>query len=315
MNDFQITQFINQITSFLKQQIKNLKKKWLYIRIYLYLYIKKLPLYARIYRIGFIICIIGIFLTPLLKLSSDSLWWHFAMTFFVVGFVVFSWKYYKACWKHPIGRVVFLIIHAAIFVIAQGYSNNFVASALGLPPQDYSITVYLFAFLFYIPVCFYTIAIVFMIPLVVFTVIFSIYILVTQVGIIVPSNYIRELISKKIMKKLFESNIAFHFMGLAIVMGTFADSAGFLLKQQYLLFPVAHLSAYAFDFQNVRNYPCITETQRVRIHENGVISVATMKSENFAYVLEGFLEKRVDIEITSLDKLCRSLNNDTNTSN
>lgn len=51
-------------------------------------------------------------------------------------------------WEHQIGKIATLIFQAVALLTATIFSRNLVADAIGLPPQDFDLTVAFFALIF-----------------------------------------------------------------------------------------------------------------------------------------------------------------------
>lgn len=67
---------------------------------------------------------------------------------FAVGFSIWCWPTVKKAWKHPVGKALIVILHLFILLFAAILARNVVASALGLPPQDFDVSVSVISLVF-----------------------------------------------------------------------------------------------------------------------------------------------------------------------
>ncbi|MDR2926534.1 MAG: hypothetical protein LBU76_11425 [Azoarcus sp.] len=267
---------------------------------------KNLPDDVRVYTIGLVLSLIVIFFPIVFGFKIDGLWSYFVLMVFAFGFLlrcfmVLSHKYFIDFWRKGIGKFLILGFHYFVFIIAQGFSTILVASSLGLPPQDFSIAVNLFAIYFYIPAWIISIEFLSLILLLIVGVLFAISIIANHFVIIFP------ILSRIIFfKKTLNSNAAFHFIGLVSVIWVLCTVFDYSMKAQKYLKPLVRLSVYAFDYQkvDVNFYPCIKQYENVRLHENGLISVAALKYEKWSWSC--FIDNCVDIKIRSYEQCLKS---------
>jgi hypothetical protein len=142
--------------------------------------------------------------------------------------------------------------------LAAILARNVVASALGLPPQDFEVSVSFVALLFYIPAWAMVVSIVVGISA------FFLYIAALLVGIF--NRPFRET------AKLFG-----HAAGAFAICIYTSAVFDFANKNEESLHPLVRWVALFGDFQSTASYPRVGASERIRLHENGVISVATIE--------------------------------------
>lgn len=177
---------------------------------------------------------------------------------FAIGFSIWCWPTVKEVWRHPVGRALIVILHLFVLLFAAILSRNVVASALGLPPQDFDVSVSFIALVFYIPAW----SIVVSILVGIFA--FFLYVIALLIGVF--NRPFKET------AKLFG-----HAAGaLAICIYSYAVF-DFANKNEKSLHPLVKWVALFGDFQSAGVYPGVGAMERIRLHENGVISVATVE--------------------------------------
>ena len=70
---------------------------------------------------------------------------------FAIGFSVWCWPTFSKAWSHPIGKALITLFHVFVLLLATAFARSIVASSLGLPPQDFDMTVAFISLLSYIP--------------------------------------------------------------------------------------------------------------------------------------------------------------------
>lgn len=211
-----------------------------------------------------------------LSVGVKSWWFNLVLTIIVglSALVSFRSIYQKFKNIFPWIRGLFhLIVAYCAFVLAHFSVSN----ATGLPPKDFDLTVTLMAGLLYVPIWFLIVAL----ALTLTATTQALYLLVLQI-ITTLFNPIKIFDQKKpnafnrwISKKSEEAQaLNIRFIGtltLAIASASFGTIGDWLSQQTSLVRWVA----YWTDYQTIPNYPCFAKKQRVRLHENGVTSIAT----------------------------------------
>lgn len=147
-----------------------------------------------------------------------------------------------------------IVSHLVILILATAYSRNLVADSLMLPPQDFDLTVSLLTLLLYIPTWGIVTAAVLAILVLLF------YFASLVIG----------AVGKSPTKPLLHS--AGVFMLLLFVTGALDT----FFAHEKRITPLVRLAALFLDYQPAENYPGVKKGERVRLHENGIISVAEL---------------------------------------
>lgn len=155
-----------------------------------------------------------------------------------------------------IGRWVFLVGNILMGLLATATARSVVAAAIGLPPQDFDLTVALYAVLYY-PVC-----VIWLMPIALFFAILLTFFL-----------WVIKLI-KEDKPHAGQMWPFVHVVGLFALLGIASVSSAYLGKAQSSLYPLIRWTAYFADFHPAPKYPAIGASERIRLHENGVVSKA-----------------------------------------
>jgi hypothetical protein len=260
--------------------IQKIRKKWLSSQII-----------DRLYWIGIAITLVGSvvsFFTDKYANFAIEIVTFVASILFLVGFVSWIWPWLKEKWQYTVGKVIISVLHAIILFASVVPSRYFVAKSLGLPPQDFDVTVGFLALELY-PVMWLLVISIISLLLYVFLLIiavlcsFTSYPLFNELTIFFskafsPSSKVRYFVEhgrEKIMSRYF-----FHAIGAAIVAicgGAVWDwHSRFILQHPQPIRWVAYLA----DYQPSILYPGVSKTTRLRLHENGVVSYAERNGWN-----------------------------------
>lgn len=178
---------------------------------------------------------------------------------FSIGFSIWCWTTAKKVWEHPVGRALIVILHLFVLLFAAILARNVVASALGLPSQDFDVSVSFIALVFYIPA---------------WSMVVSIF-----VGISALFLYITALLIGAFNRPFKETAKLFGHAAGALAICIYSYSVfDFAHKNEKSLHPLVRWVALFGDFQSAEAYPRVGATERIRLHENGVISVATVEN-------------------------------------
>lgn len=196
---------------------------------------------------------------------------------FAIGFVVWCWPFLVNAWAHPVGKVIIAILHLLVLLLSTAFARFVVASSLGLPPQDFDLTVSFVVIALYIPVW----SIVASLFLGGAALVFEIFGLM---GMIAPQS--------------FGSTVKFfaHMSGALVLCFFFGRTFEYVVEHERYLYPLIKRVAFISDFQPAAKYPGIGDNERIRLHENGVIS--------FAQIQDG----EVQIVVRTIDGVKFSIN-------
>lgn len=194
---------------------------------------------------------------------------------FGIGFIAWCVTYITKFLEHPIGKLPLIALNLMVLLIATVLAGTLVSSSTGLHFKDFELTVGLIALIFYIPVMCAVIAITLV------TLLFSLELLffINKVSrIIFPWLYLIQLDSKK-KDKEFPFAVVAHVIG-AIMTAALAYTIYDMSRlYKHKMYPFVKLFAYYSDFQPAPLYPGIKPDERVNFHENGIISVASLKND------------------------------------
>ena len=195
---------------------------------------------------------------PAAKLSQQALMLISSFGF-AVGFSIWCWPYVTRVWANPLGKGLVTTVHVFVLLLATACARFVVASSLRLPPQDFDLTVGFIALVFYIPA---------------WSIVMSV--LLGCIGILFE---LIGLLSIFITKSSSGVVKCFAHMAGALAICFFSTSVyQFAMDNEKSLHPMVKWVAFFVDFQSAPLYPGINEGERIRLHENGVISVADFKN-------------------------------------
>jgi hypothetical protein len=205
-----------------------------------------------------VICMLAALAFPTLKGTHQGLLFLASLAF-AIGFSVWCWPTVKKVWEHPAGRTLIVILHLVVLLFAAILARNVVASALGLPPQDFDVSVSFIALVFYIPAWAMVVSVL--------------------VGIFAFFLYFIGLLIGAFNRPFKETAKLFGHAAGALAICIYSSSAfDFANKNEKSLHPLVRWVALFGDFQSAEAYPGVGTTDRIRLHENGVVSVATVEN-------------------------------------
>lgn len=177
---------------------------------------------------------------------------------FAAGFLLWSWPFIVKTWEHLVGRTLIIIVHLFVLILAAAFARNVVAAALKLPPQNFEIALSFTTLLFYIPA---------------WSVVVSV-----AVGIIAIFHELFAFLGA--FAKSPTSHIAKHLAQMAGAFAVCYFSAmlpQFVFDNEKTLHPAIKWVAFFGDYQVMDLYPGNSPNERVRLHDNGVVSSARME--------------------------------------
>lgn len=222
--------------------------------------LRNIPLVYQAYFVGvffFVIYMITLFVFPSFVLGRYSFILISAF-FFVIGFFMWCWPAVKKIWLHPVGSTFIVVLHLFALLLSAILARNVVAAALGLPPQDFDVSVSFMALLLYVPAW----SVVVSVPIGFFALILYLIALLSGVSNGADKN----------VAKFFG-----HTVGACIVFSCSLSFFDLVIKNEKFLHPLVRRIAFYGDFQQTDAYPGIGHGERIRLHENGVISLATIE--------------------------------------
>lgn len=178
---------------------------------------------------------------------------------FAAGFLVWCWPVLKRAWAAPEKRTVISVANLFVLVLSTILARNLVAECLSLPPQDFDLTVSFFVLLVFVP-CWALVV----------SALVGIFAVISYIGGFLFGLFRQPFI---VSMKLFA-----HALGAFTVSFYAASVFDFWSANNKNLYPVVKWVAWAGDFQPSAAYPGIGPNERVRLHENGVISSAVIEN-------------------------------------
>lgn len=245
---------------------------------------RALPTTYRLYTLAAIFACIG-YASVLFIREAYSLFGittSIASILFGLGFVLWVLPWLKDKWQTTRGKVLIGVLHAAVLFLAVIPSRIIVANALGLPPQDFEITVNIFAVELYPALWVLLLALaMFFVSLIFMLLGFLCSITTSPIfnDLLILSS---KLLSTQSRARLFIeagrgkfiSRSFGHAIGATIISLAAAQvwtwHASFLIANPAIIKWVA----YVTDFQFADRYPGTDSKKRLRLHENGVVSYA-----------------------------------------
>lgn len=215
----------------------------------------------QVHCLSFVVLLLGIasmVFSPAAKIGQQTL--VLISSFgFAVGFAIWCWPYVTKVWAHPLGKALVTVVHVFVLLLATACARGVVASSLRLPPQDFDLTVGFISIVFYIPA---------------WSVVVSVFL-----GVIAILWEIAGLLSMFFSRSFGGVARCFAHMAGALAICIFsANIFPFAMNNEKSLHPLVRWIAFFSDFQSAPLYPGIHEGERIRLHENGVISFASVKN-------------------------------------
>lgn len=179
---------------------------------------------------------------------------------FAFGFVAWSLPWLRLVWDHSIGRTAILILNVLVLLLSTALSRNLVASAIGLPPQDFDLSVGFVALSMY-PVAWC-------------------FVVAIPIGLLAIAFQLAAFFQSLLRGALNRNAIRHfgHFLGaFALLMAIAFVADGYSTLQQRA-YPAVRWIAFFADYQTAPAYPGIHTDERIRLHENGVISFLVIEN-------------------------------------
>ena len=231
--------------------------------------------------VGMIVSCVPILVSGTVALRIGNVALFVSAASFTTGFLMWVVPKMRELWKYPVRRVALVALHATILFVAVPISRHFTALALGLPPQDFDITVAFVALELYPALWVLTLSLGAMI--------LSVGLLLVSAVMALLSSFHWIALGRAGHWEQCSHRLGFraclHAMGAtliavgaAMLWGWHAD---LLLSHPDLIRRVAYLT----DYQPAANYPGVNASARLRLHENGVVSYAVPNGWNIDIVV------------------------------
>jgi hypothetical protein len=239
----------------------------------------------RIYLVGAVLAVLS--LLPILlgqkpSRFSEVLALMSGVTF-AIGFAAWVSFQLLRLWLSFAGKLALALLHSLVLLLSIIPARFLVAEGLGLPPQDFDVTVALVVVALYLPVWLLVIAVLtllfYAISLGLVTLLF-IGERVIDLILFMPVRLITGAVApmqsslRRRLSRVMNAGLA-HAMGAAAV-AIFAAATWewTFAEMRSVGRPIVRLVAYFADFQRAPLYPGVEPSKRLRLHENGVVSYA-----------------------------------------
>lgn len=171
---------------------------------------------------------------------------------FIAGFLTTVWPSVRARWQHPAARAAHVPAHAVILVLSILLARNEVAAVLQLPPQDFDIAVSLMSLLTYLVLWWLVIA--------------------SLACVIGLTLLVKGFFStKRGLNQLWLLSTAAGAIAFGVTAALALQDG---IDRRGVVTPLIEWTAYWGDYHRVERYPGAEGGERVRLHENGIVSVA-----------------------------------------
>lgn len=230
--------------------------------------------------------------------------WYYTTAFYLaslclaLGFVIWIYPIQQKIWQRTAGKLSLALFHAVILLLAIIPSRFVVANALGLPPQDFDITVSIFALALYpllwmllVSIAAFIFACITLLSVVVCS--WSTYplfdgILVWLAGLLPQSSPIRQFVQHDRGKFIWAAFC--HAVGALTVCLAAAHIHDMGMKTLIKHPQVVRWVAYAADYHEAVLYPNVAKGVKMRLHENGVVSYAVRDGRHISLTVGKFPE-------------------------
>jgi hypothetical protein len=238
-----VQELLNKILNYFKAKIKSLE--------------------ARFYLFGISTIVFSAILMPnpqnniitLIVLSAG-------ITLFCLGFMFWCYDLLKKRWIINVAKIFLILLNIPTYLISEFLSRFIIAQTLNLPVKDFELTLKALTSIFYIPV----------------GVFLSCFILMTLAFLVMFFGMLAETITSSLPKFKYKFKFIYLcrlFGVISIVSIVNSISGNIIIQNTPLIIKTIKNIAFYGDYQEMRKYPAIKEGERVILHENGVISVAS----------------------------------------
>lgn len=185
---------------------------------------------------------------------------------FLVGFIVWAWQLTRELWFRRVSTVAYAMLHAIAFLVATTAARHQVSMAMGLPAQDFDLTVGFFSLLFYLPA----------------------WCLILSVGLTPALLLFLPVLLGSLLLKKNDKRIGSLFAHTAGACGVALYASQFFqwsTTERPLVHNAVRLVAAIADYQPAAKYPGVGAGSRVRLHENGVMSTVSIEANEVKVVV------------------------------
>lgn len=235
--------FIKEILNYLKAKLKSLETIFYFFGISVIVFSTILMPDPQSNIITLIVLSIGIIL-------------------FCLGFVFWCYNLLKKRWIINVAKIFLILLNIPTYLISEFLSRFLIAQTLNLPVKDFELTLKALTSIFYIPV----------------GVFLSCVILMMFAFLVMFFGMLAETITSSLPKFKYKFKFIYLcrlFGAISIISIINSVSGNIIIQNTPLIIKTIKSMAFYGDYQEMRKYPTIKEGERVILHENGVISVAS----------------------------------------
>ena len=181
---------------------------------------------------------------------------------FSLGFMFWCYSLLKMRWIINTAKIFLILLNIPTYLISEFLSRFIIAQTLNLPVKDFELTLKALTSIFYIPV----------------GVFLSCFILMMFAFLVMVFGMLVETITSSLPKFKYKFKFIYLcrlFGVISIVSIINSVSGNIIIQNTPLIIKTIKNIAFYGDYQEMRKYPTIKEGERVILHENGVISVAS----------------------------------------
>lgn len=181
---------------------------------------------------------------------------------FCLGFMFWCYSLLKMRWIINTAKIFLILLNIPTYLISEFLSRFIIAQTLNLPVKDFELTLKALTSIFYIPV----------------GVFLSCFILMVFAFLVMFFGMLVETITSSLPKFKYKFKFIYLcrlFGVISIVSIINSVSGNIIIQNTPLIIKTIKNIAFYGDYQEMRKYPTIKEGERVVLHENGVISVAS----------------------------------------
>ena len=181
---------------------------------------------------------------------------------FCLGFMFWCYSLLKMRWIINTAKIFLILLNIPTYLISAFLSRFIIAQTLNLPVKDFELTLKALTSIFYIPV----------------GVFLSCFILMVFAFLVMFFGMLVETITSSLPKFKYKFKFIYLcrlFGVISIVSIINSVSGNIIIQNTPLIIKTIKNIAFYGDYQEMRKYPTIKEGERVILHENGVISVAS----------------------------------------
>lgn len=181
---------------------------------------------------------------------------------FCLGFMFWCYSLLKMRWIINTAKIFLILLNIPTYLISEFLSRFIIAQTLNLPVKDFEPTLKALTSIFYIPV----------------GVFLSCFILMMFAFLVMVFGMLVETITSSLPKFKYKFKFIYLcrlFGVISIVSIINSVSGNIIIQNTPLIIKTIKNIAFYGDYQEMRKYPTIKEGERVILHENGVISVAS----------------------------------------